>query len=211
VPKSGRSQSLTREEIIDAALGLIRTHGLPGLTMRAVAAELGVTPMAVYYYVADKDELVRLVAETISVSRGPLRLGEGGWEESLRRYLLRVWEESTRYPGLGTYLINQPTLGVTPESLQDGIQFFEQAGFSPAAARLAWSFSMTYIHGRISVDAHLATEPGAPRLEGLHARDYVAFGVDSVIAGLRQALDPDRGAVPRQRRNGQKSTALPNP
>jgi AcrR family transcriptional regulator len=177
--------------------------------MRAVAAELGVTPMAVYYYVADKDELVRLVAETISASRGPLRLGEGGWEESLRRHLLRIWEESTRYPGLGTYLINQPTLGVTPESLQEGIHFFEEAGFSPAAARLAWSFSMTYIHGRISVDAHLATEPNAPRLEGLHARDYVAFGIDSVIAGLRQALESDGRTVPRQRRNGQKAAAVP--
>ena len=46
---------------VDAALGLIRTQGLAGLTMRAVASELGVTPMAVYYYIADKDELVRLV------------------------------------------------------------------------------------------------------------------------------------------------------
>jgi AcrR family transcriptional regulator len=209
VPKSGRSQSLTREEIIDAALGLIRTHGLPGLTMRAVAAELGVTPMAVYYYIADKDELVRLVVETISAARGALRLGEGGWEESLRRHLLRVWEESTRYPGLGAYLINQPTLGVTPESLQEGIHFFEEAGFSPAAARLAWSFSMTYIHGRISVDAHLATEPSAPRLEGLHARDYVAFGVDSVIAGLRQTLISDASAAPRPRRNGQTAGVVP--
>src|ERR1700751_3571973 len=108
--------------------------------MRAVAAELGVTPMAVYYYIADKDELVRLVVETISADRGPLRIGEGGWEESLRRYLLLVWEESTAYPGLGTYLINQPTLGVTPDTLQEGIRFFEEAGFSAAAARLAWSF-----------------------------------------------------------------------
>jgi AcrR family transcriptional regulator len=210
VPKSGRSQSLTREEIVDAALDLIRTQGLPGLTMRAVASKLGVTPMAVYYYIADKDELVRLVAEHISASRGPLRLGAGGWEESLRRYLLRVWQESTQYPGLGTYLINQPTLGVTPESLHEGIRFFEEAGFSPAASRLAWSFSMTYIHGRISVDAHLATEPSAPRLEGLHARDYVAFGVDSVIAGLRQTLISDAESRPRPRRNGQKAGSSPN-
>jgi hypothetical protein len=66
---------------------------------------------------------------------------------------------------------------------------------------------MTYIHGRISVDAHLATEPNAPRLEGLHARDYVGFGVDSVIAGLRQALASDGEAGRRQRRNGQKAAA----
>ena len=47
---------------------------------------------------------------------------------------------------------------------------------------------MTYIHGRISVDAHLAHKPEAPRMSGLRARDYVDFGVEAVIAGLRAML-----------------------
>ncbi len=156
--------------------------------MRAVAAELGVTPMAVYHYFVDKDDFVRTVVRSISASREPLRIGDGGWEESLREHLLAIWAQSTRYPGVGAYVINQPTLGVTPEALQAGIRFFEKAGFSPSAARLAWTFAMTYIHGRISVDAHLATRADAPRLEGLRAHDYVEFGVDTVIAGLRAAL-----------------------
>ncbi len=197
MPPGSRPRSLTRDEIVGTALRLIQLRGLSRLTMRAVSAELGVTPMATYYYIEDKDELLRLVADEVLSSVSSLRLEEDGWEASLQRYLMSTWESLARYPGLGAYLIEQPTLGVTPERLQDGIRFFESAGFSPADARLAWSFALTYIHGRISVDAKLGHQPEAPRLEGLHAHDYVEFGVKSVILGLRAVRDP--GGTHRRR------------
>jgi TetR/AcrR family transcriptional regulator, tetracycline repressor protein len=184
MPRSGRSRSLTQSEIVQAALLILRRDGLGGLTMRAVASELGVTPMAVYHYVEDKDHLLRLAYADISSAWGPLRLAGGSWEEALRAHLISIWEGLARYPGLGAYLIERPNINVTPESLAQGIQFFEDAGFPPVEARLAWSYALTYIHGRISVDAHLAHRPEAPRLEGLRAHDYVSFGVDAVIAGL---------------------------
>jgi AcrR family transcriptional regulator len=152
--------------------------------MRAVAAELGVTAMAVYHYVEDKDHLLRLAYEDISASWGSLRLGAKSWEETLRDHLISIWEGLARFPGLGAYLIERPNINVSPEGLTQGIRFFEDAGFAPVEARLAWSFALTYIHGRISVDAHLGHKTEAPRLEGLRARDYVSYGVDTVIAGL---------------------------
>ncbi len=186
---------MTQEEIVDEALRLLKADGMEGVTMRSVASGLGVTPMAVYYYVKDKEDLLRLVVERVTYSRSPLALGPDGWEESLRRHLLSAWEESVGYPGLGSYLIDQPNLGITQESLVDGIRFFEDAGFSPQLAPLAWSFAMTYIHGRLSVDARLGHRPDAPRAGGLHAQDYVAFGIEALLRGLRSMLDSD-GAVP---------------
>ncbi len=191
VPRSRRPRSLTQDEIVDEALRLLRAEGLAGLTMRAVASRLGVTPMAVYYYVDDKEDLLRLVVERITRGRAPLALDGGDWEECLRRHLLTVWEDSAGYPGLSGYLIDQPNLGVTSESLSEGVRFFEAAGFSPATAPLAWSFAMTYIHGRMSVDARLGRRPHAPRTGGLHARDYVLFGIEAVISGLRSMRDGD--------------------
>src|SRR5262249_20760943 len=156
---------------------------------RAVAARLGVTPMAAYYHVADKEELMRLVSERVAEANGSLRLEPGqNWEHVLRTHLLGLWENSTRYPGLGAYLINQPDLGVSRARLEAGVRFFEDLGLPPKQARLAWSFTMTYIHGRISVDAHLAHRPEAPRLPGLRARDYAEFGVDTIIVGLRAMI-----------------------
>ena len=175
---------MTQEEVVAAALRLLRRDGLSKLTMRAVAGEMGVTPMALYYYVDGKEDLLRLAcAEILAPWR--LRLDGQSWEDVLRGHLLSLWESLAQYPGLGAYLIERPNINVTPQGVALGVRFFEEAGFPPEQARLAWSFALTYIHGRISVDAHLAHRPEATRIEGLRARDYVRFGVEGVILGLR--------------------------
>ena len=200
--------TLSRDAIVDEAIRIVGTEGLSALTMRAVAARLGVTPMAAYYYVADKEELMSLMAERISAASGYLHLDPGeDWETVLRAHLFKLWEDSTRYPGLGAYLISQPDIGVTKESLESGIRFFEDAGFSSKAAPLAWSFALTYIHGRISVDAHLAHRPEAPRHQGLRARDYVQFGIDSVVAGLKAMLEAERPAPAARKGSRRPATA----
>lgn len=192
MPKGGRSSALSLDAILDESIQIIRNQGVAGLTMRTVAAGLGVTPMAVYYYVADKDELLRLVDNRISSAYGLLQTRpDQGWPDTLKAYLLGIWETTRLYPGLGAHMINQPGLGVTQERMEAGISFFEEAGFPPARARLAWSFAITYIHGRMSVDAHLGNKPDSPHLDGAKARDYVEFGVDAVIAGLTSHRWPE--------------------
>ncbi|MGO8860321.1 MAG: TetR/AcrR family transcriptional regulator [Acidimicrobiales bacterium] len=191
-----RTTALSRDAIVDEAIGIVADEGLSALTMRAVAARLGVTPMAAYYYVADKEELMSLMSERISSMSGSLNLESGeDWEVTLKLYLLKLWENSTKYPGLGSYLINQPDLGVTSDRFKSEVRFFEEIGFTPKRAGLAWSFAMTYIHGRISVDAHLAHQPAAPRQTGLRARDYVEFGINSVVTALRIMLESDAVAA----------------
>src|SRR5205807_10358063 len=102
-----------------------------------------------------------------------------GWENSLRRHLLSRWESQARYPGVVTYLMGTPMMGATPDVMSNGISFFEQAGFPPRTARLAWSFALTYVHGRLSVDARLRGPGGrAAKVDGIPRRDHVAFGVE---------------------------------
>lgn len=54
---------LQREAIIDAARDLIVTGGLEALSLRRLAAQLGVTAPALYAHVRDKKDLLRAVAE----------------------------------------------------------------------------------------------------------------------------------------------------
>lgn len=189
MPKNRRTDVLTLETIIEVSVRTIRRQGLAGLTMRAIAADLGVSTMAVYYYVADKDELLRLVVEEITQSFPHLRSDpEQEWQDVLRRYLVDIWQNLRIYQGLASHIINQPAMGVTADRFDAGIGFFEDAGFPPAQARLAWSFAMTYIHGRISVDAHLVHNGGPTHLDGIKAWDFVEFGIDSVIVALEASL-----------------------
>ncbi len=59
---------------------------------------------------------------------------------------------------------------------------------------------MTYIHGRISVDTRLGHRPDAPRLDGLRARDFAEFGLEAVIAGLRELRAADDAPLAASRR-----------
>jgi AcrR family transcriptional regulator len=60
-----RPRSLTTGQLAGAALAVLGRAGPAGLTMRAVAAELGLSVMGLYRYVADRDELERLLVDHV--------------------------------------------------------------------------------------------------------------------------------------------------
>ncbi|MGW6708678.1 TetR/AcrR family transcriptional regulator [Streptomyces sp. NPDC054956] len=60
-----RPRSHTPDQLAAAALAVIDRDGLPGLSMRAVADELGISPMALYRYVRAREELEALVVELV--------------------------------------------------------------------------------------------------------------------------------------------------
>ncbi|WP_377272344.1 TetR/AcrR family transcriptional regulator [Peterkaempfera sp. SMS 1(5)a] len=60
-----RPRSLTHAQLASAALAVIDRDGLAGLSMRAVAKELGMSTMALYRYVDDRDQLEQLVVELV--------------------------------------------------------------------------------------------------------------------------------------------------
>lgn len=63
-----RPRSLTSVDIAAAALRVIDRGGLPDLSMRTTAAELGVGSMSLYRYVKDREALERLVVDQVLAS-----------------------------------------------------------------------------------------------------------------------------------------------
>lgn len=58
-----RNKGVTREMVAAAAAGVLDDDGLEQLSMRRVAARLGVSPMALYNHVQSKDDLLELLAD----------------------------------------------------------------------------------------------------------------------------------------------------
>lgn len=56
---------LTRERITEAALDILGEYGLADVSMRRVATALGVAPGALYWHIANKQELIACMAEAI--------------------------------------------------------------------------------------------------------------------------------------------------
>ena len=64
-PRKPKTAVLTREQIVAAAVSLVDRDGLSSLSMRRLAAELGVGPMTLYYHVPDKFALEDLIFDAI--------------------------------------------------------------------------------------------------------------------------------------------------
>ena len=64
-PRKANVPTLTREQIVAAAISLVDRDGLAALSMRKLAAELGVGPMTLYYHVPDRAALEDLIFEAV--------------------------------------------------------------------------------------------------------------------------------------------------
>jgi TetR/AcrR family tetracycline transcriptional repressor len=63
--------ALDRHHIVAAGLVILRDHGLAGLSMRRLAAELNVAPGALYWHIASKQQLLVALAEAILTVPAP--------------------------------------------------------------------------------------------------------------------------------------------
>ncbi|MFE5588949.1 TetR/AcrR family transcriptional regulator [Streptomyces sp. NPDC056549] len=79
---------LTRQALVRAALRVLEQEGINGLSMRKVAAELGVKAASLYWHVRNKEELLDLLTdELMADAEAPPR--EGDWREQVREYCVR--------------------------------------------------------------------------------------------------------------------------
>jgi AcrR family transcriptional regulator len=94
-------RGLTRDRILDVALELADAEGLEAVGMRAIAQRLGVTPMALYRHVGDKDALLDgLVERLLGEVEGELERSddEGPWERRLQARGAALREVARAHP-----------------------------------------------------------------------------------------------------------------
>lgn len=65
-PRPPTPSSITRDDVVECALALVESGGAGALTMRKLAAELGVSVTSVYWHVGGRDEVVLAVIERSS-------------------------------------------------------------------------------------------------------------------------------------------------
>jgi len=105
----GRRARLDCDAIVEVADGIIARAGPQALTLRAVAKELGATPMALYRHVPDKDALLVLVLDAAYE-----RLPRPRWPREPRNRLIAIWshlhDSLARYPWVVDALLNSDTV-----------------------------------------------------------------------------------------------------
>jgi len=100
-----------KEQIVREALAVADAQGLAAVSMRAVAARVGVTPMALYRHVASKEELLDGVVELLLAELVIPPLTEP-WEDRLRALGAEVRALARRHPTAVVLILERP--GHTP-------------------------------------------------------------------------------------------------
>lgn len=102
-----RRGELSSELVIDAALARIDTHGIGSLSMRELAADLEVSPMALYRHVRNKHELIDLVADRV-ISRFAPTPADVPWPEQAARICRLLRAELIAHPDLAARVLSRP-------------------------------------------------------------------------------------------------------
>jgi len=89
--------ALDRTRVVQAAIRLADEGGLAALSMRQLAARLGVVPMALYKHVADKEDLVAGMIDEV-VASYPSPPAGLSWREAVRFRVLAARKALTRHP-----------------------------------------------------------------------------------------------------------------
>jgi AcrR family transcriptional regulator len=88
---------LSRSTIVERALAIGDAEGLGAVTIRRIAQEFGVTPMALYWHVSNKDELLAAMGEEFFAGLEDLPTCEQ-WSDELRAIMVALVESLRRHP-----------------------------------------------------------------------------------------------------------------
>ncbi|GAA4677451.1 TetR family transcriptional regulator ActII [Pseudonocardia yuanmonensis] len=121
--KQPARRSLSREAIVEAAMGVLRKEGIDGVSMRRVATELSTGAASLYAHVANKDELVELLFDEV-VAEIPLPEPDPArWREQLTQLWVDSRAALMRYrdiarAALGSVPLGPNALRVTETTMQ---------------------------------------------------------------------------------------------
>jgi len=220
-PPTARKQraprhTLSREAIVGRAMAVLDEQGPDGLTMRGLARELGVGPMALYTYFRSKDELLDAVRDQVLHGLADLD-DDGDWAARLRAIGTNLYQLLVAHPSLIHLFATRPLAGTEAAYATEAqLAALREAGFDRVTAARAHLTLLHHALGAATWEVQLNAgrrDPDSDRrrraaLEAMSADRYPTIvdlagelvadatgeaqftsGLDLVIDGLRQRLD----------------------
>ena len=175
---------MSRATIVEKALSVMDAEGPDAVTVRRIAQEFGVTPMALYWHVANKDELLAAMGDALLADVAPPP-ATGAWHAQLRGVVEALIAGLGRHPAAAELvfpriLVTEPGLRLTEFTLA----LLEDAGFTrQQAADLARMGLQTAMM--------LVTQlPGAENQSARDQRDALLAEKRAHVEGLSEELYP---------------------
>jgi AcrR family transcriptional regulator len=163
---------LSLERIVRTAIEIADTEGLAAVSMRGVAARLGVATMSPYRYVTAKDDLIMLMADAAFGELGYPEDPPDGWRARLELGARTLWALYRRHPWLAqistvTRPLTLPNLAVHAEWALNAV---DGHGLDPVTMLHLNALIYSYVHG---IAVNLEREANAEAATGMSADEWM--------------------------------------
>ena len=175
-----RKESLSRDRIIEASIEILDNSGEDGLTFRALAERLTTGAGAIYWHVANKNDLLTTACDAIVASTMNAPLVESTAEAKIRALALGMFDAIDAHPWVGSALTQAP--GQLPIiRIVEGIAAQVRALGVPNDEQ--WAVVSALLSYIIGVGAKNAANGQLARTRGLDRSDFLE-AVSTAWSGL---------------------------
>ena len=146
-PRARSRGRLSREQVLRTAIAQADAGGLEAVSMRSIAEELAVAPMALYRHVANREDLVDAMIDVVFGEIG-LPLAGADWRVSMRQRAIAVRDALSRHRWAIGLMEARRNPGPANLRHHDAvIGRLRAAGFDIPMAAHAYSLLDAYIYG----------------------------------------------------------------
>ena len=169
----------SRDQLVEAAIGVVEAQGFAALSLRSVARELGVGPMTLYTYVESSSELAslvvdRLIEDTVRDAEWPTP-----WRDVLRTFARLLDDLVGAHPAMvEAYQRDMLRSGKASEVAQDVVARLMADGLSEPEAREAYLGVQALVVGFALMRSGREPAPGRVPLD----HELVGRAVDRLLA-----------------------------
>jgi AcrR family transcriptional regulator len=181
---AGQRAGVTRDAVLDAARALAEREGLEQVTMRRLAAELGVMPNSLYTYFPNKTAILDAVLDAVLGGLRPPDPETGDWREGAAEVMRASRRLLLAHPHLVPLFVSRPGGASAVRLGEVTLRFLERGGVRGRKAVEALRALLAYTMGSVAIEAPRAADPeSAERLA--RAEALVASFPDEEIPATR--------------------------
>ncbi|WP_234312455.1 TetR/AcrR family transcriptional regulator C-terminal domain-containing protein [Streptomyces griseus] len=181
--------ALALDRIVEAAVAVADAEGLAALSMRRVAAELGVATMSLYRHVADKDDLLVRMMDTVIAGHPLPAAPPPGWREPLELAARQLWGVFRAHPWLAPALsMTRPQLITSALAYSEwGLSALHRNGLDLQTAFTSHLMLLNYVRG---LAVNLEAEREAEAQSGLDSEEWMDTREPEVVASFGEGPYP---------------------
>lgn len=178
-----------RNDIVERAVGILDAYGLPDLSMRRIASELGLQPSALYHHFANKQELLAAVADEL-LERGERDAGDAPWDVQVVALSHELRDAMLAYRDGAELIATMHAFGLGTRRPADRLNTaMVDGGHDAAFAQVAAMTVLHFVFGHVSDEqTHLqAGSAGAIATEPFARAGEASFdlGLSLILGGIR--------------------------